>query len=92
MVENTDAAPVSSEMTATPDGPMVQLQIGDIENAVKVIDFAADQGAFKGWGTINEVMAIRNRLVVFLRSVTPAQEAASGEATTETATSEGGAS
>jgi len=45
------------------------LNVADIENAVKAIDYACDQGAYKGWNTIEEVRAIRNRLVLFLRQL-----------------------
>lgn len=44
------------------------LQVVDIENAVRAIDYAAEQGAFKGWAAINEVLNIRNKLVLFLRT------------------------
>lgn len=47
--------------------PPVGLQVIDIENAVKAIDHAAQEGAYKGWGTIQEVLEIRNRLVLFLQ-------------------------
>lgn len=48
--------------------PSWTLQVVDIENAVKAIDYAAEQGAFKGWAAINEVLNIRNKLVLFLRT------------------------
>lgn len=60
------------EQTYEPIG----LQVIDIENAVKAIDYASDQGAYKGWGTIQEVLNIRNRLVLFLQQAKAEIEAA----------------
>jgi hypothetical protein len=70
MAENTEDTGVTTVAAEEilPD-PSVTLNFGDIENAVKAIDFACEQGAYKGWTTINEVSAIRNRLVLFLRNV-----------------------
>lgn len=62
------------ETTETLEQSAPQLQIGDIEAAVKVIDYAAENGSFKGWAVIQEVLVLRNRLVAFLESVTPAPE------------------
>ncbi len=73
-VENTET--VQPEDAAT----QPQLQIGDIEAAVKVIDYASEQGAFKGWQVVQEVLVLRNRLVSFVRAVTPP---AAEEATAE---------
>lgn len=71
MAENTETGSAVQETEQNSPGPMGQLHIGDIEAAVKVIDYASDQGAFKGWPVINDVLAIRNRLVLFLQQVTP---------------------
>ena len=49
-----------SEQTEAPS-----LGIQDIQNAVRIIDYAADQGAFKGWQTIEQVQTVRNRLAAF---------------------------
>ena len=49
-----------SEQTEAPS-----LGIQDIQNAVRIIDYAADQGAFKGWQTIEQVQNVRNRLAAF---------------------------
>jgi hypothetical protein len=68
----------TNESTATEAAPSAeqpaQLQIGDIEAAVKVIDYASEQGAFRGWNVVQEVLVLRNRLVHFVRSVTPPSE------------------
>lgn len=68
------------------------LQVTDIENAVKAIDYASEQGAFKGWNTIQEVLNIRNKLVLFLHhakaeieAAQAAEAAANGEETGDTA-------
>lgn len=45
------------------------LNIGDIQNAIRVIDFACEQGAFKGWQVIEQVQAVRFRLLSFVESV-----------------------
>lgn len=84
-VEQVASAPALDEAASGPLNP-ITLSVGDIENAVKVIDFACEQGSFKGWSVINEVMGIRNRLVGFLRQVTvPVATAEEGAAAAETA-------
>lgn len=58
---------IVSEATADAGAEVsVNLTLTDIQNAVKVIDFAADQGAFKGWPTIEQVLIVRNRLTAFV--------------------------
>lgn len=83
-----DFTPEVNVETPSSEPPMQQfmLNVTDVENAVKVIDFAAEQGAFKGWGTINEVLNVRNRLVLFLRSVKPEN---TGETQEQTSTDAG---
>lgn len=86
MTDETTLPPetVAEDVNTGPMTPL-QLSVGDIENAVKVIDFACDQGAFKGWQAIGEVMGIRNRLVTFLRSVqVPVGETETGSDVPET--------
>jgi hypothetical protein len=46
--------------------PQVNLNISDISDAVKVIDHAADQGAFRGWSNIRQVIGLRDRLEAFI--------------------------
>jgi hypothetical protein len=61
-----------------PDGnaaPDPVLSVADIQNAIRVIDYAAEQGAFKGWGTIEQVLAVRNRMNEFLKAVAPPDSA-----------------
>lgn len=50
--------------TNTVETPSLGLQ--DIENALKIIDFACEQGAFKGWTTINQVRSVRNKISAFV--------------------------
>lgn len=47
------------------------LNIADIQNAIRIIDYAADQGAFKGWNTIEQVLIVRNRMNEFLKATQP---------------------
>ena len=60
----------TADTTAPVDAPV--LSISDIQNAIRVIDYAAEQGAFKGWNTIEQVLAVRNRMNDFLKAVAPA--------------------
>jgi len=73
------------------------LGIQDIKNALSVIDHAAEQGAFKGWNTIEQVMAVRARLSNFVnfaqQQSTPAADTDDAtEATLESASEAGEAS
>ena len=76
----------TTETVATENVEMT-LSLTDIQNAVKVIDFAAEQGAFKGWKTIEQVLVVRQRLNTFLEAAAPKQEEApeAVEAPVETA-------
>lgn len=66
------------------------LAIADIENAVKVIDHACNEGAFKGWNLIGEVHVIRSRLAAFVEATKTAKENAdkNAEENTEEPTKE----
>jgi len=77
-VETTteDAAVPTEETEAT--GPT--LSIVDVRNAVNVIDFACNQGAFKGWEVITQVMGVRNNLNAFVQAVTPEKPEDEGSA------------
>jgi hypothetical protein len=55
------------------DAPTIGLV--DIQNAVKVIDHAADQGAFKGWAVIEQVAQVRQKLNAFVEHAAALQEA-----------------
>lgn len=69
-----------AEIPEQQPGVNVSIDIGDLQNALNVIDFACEQGAFKGWGVIREVMVIREKLATFLAATAPAR-AASAEPT-----------
>lgn len=69
---------MSEENTVALEGePKIELSISDIQNAVAVIDYACEQGAFKGWATIEQVLTVRARLKAFV-------DAAAASAETET--------
>lgn len=38
----------------------------DLRAAVILIDYACEQGAFKGWENINKAFAVRNRIASFV--------------------------
>lgn len=77
MSESISTTPVST----TPPANSPALSLADIQNAVRVIDFACDQGAFKGWQTIEQVLQVRNNLNNFLKAVAPAQTTTATNAT-----------
>jgi hypothetical protein len=77
-----------SDTIATTDTNDLSLSLTDIQNALQVIDFAADQGAFKGWATIQQVLSVRNRLNAFLDAAAAASAPAEGEAAVEAETVE----
>jgi hypothetical protein len=74
-----------SEQTATPaveetQAQEVSLSLSDIDNAVKVIDFAHAQGAFRDWDTVEKVLLVRKRLAAFVEVATAQQAGAQAEA------------
>jgi hypothetical protein len=81
-MSETNAA--AEAVTETPEA-QPQLQLGDIEAAVKVIDHAANEGAFKGWQVMQEVLMLRNRLVTFVQAAMPAKEEGADETSTAVA-------
>jgi hypothetical protein len=62
--ENTTAG-------AAPEAAQPNININDLQAAVQIIDYAADQGAFKGWGVIEQVKVIRDRLNAFVVATVP---------------------
>jgi ferritin-like protein len=54
----------------------------DISDAVKIIDYAAEQGAFRGWENIRQILVVRDRLHTFSESVLKAEEKAKSETAT----------
>lgn len=64
MSETTEAEAPAPENGAS-------LSVSDIMNTVKIIDFACEQGAFKGWTTLENVARVRARLLAFIQNVAP---------------------
>jgi hypothetical protein len=56
----------SEVVVAEPAAEAPSLGIQDIQNALKIIDFACDQGAFKGWNTIEQVRSVRLKIAAFV--------------------------
>lgn len=67
-VENTTAV---SEEVAAPAGPSISLP--DIAFALRIIDTAAERGAFRG-NELTPVGQVRDRIAAFLEAVTPKEE------------------
>lgn len=59
---------VSTPNAAT-QGPVIG--IADLQNAVKIIDYACSNGAFRGWEVIEQVIAVREKIAAFLASAVP---------------------
>ena len=60
-----------------------QISINDLQNVVKVIDAAAERGAFKG-NELTAVGAVRDKVAAFLAAIPPTEEETVAEpATTE---------
>ena len=54
--------------------PDLNLNIDDISDAVKIIDYASEQGAFKGWDTIRQILIVRDKLNNFVIAANSAKE------------------
>lgn len=63
-VEATVETPVESAPAPAFEAPSLGIQ--DIQNVLKIIDFAADQGVFKGWQTIQQVFSVREKVAAFV--------------------------
>ena len=77
-MSDTTVAAQDAAATSTPQP--ANLSVTDIQNAIRVIDFASDQGAFRGWQTIEQVLLVRNRLNDFVKAVLPPEDAAPADA------------
>lgn len=53
----------------------VGFSIQDIANLVQIIDYAANQGAFKGWDTIRQVIEVRDKAANFIEYSQAQQQA-----------------
>jgi hypothetical protein len=45
------------------------LNLRDFQISLKIIDFAADEGALKGWSTIQQILPQRTRIVDFINYI-----------------------
>lgn len=61
--------------TTEPHIEAPSLGLVDIQNGLKIIDFACDQGAFKGWATIEQVQSVRNKYAAFIAHAAAISEA-----------------
>jgi hypothetical protein len=64
--------------------PAANFSLGDLENAVKVIDVAASRGAFRG-DELSSVGSVRDKLVAFLTAARPPAEEGAAPAGAEEA-------
>jgi hypothetical protein len=69
MSDNVQAERIAPEtQSGSPDLP--QIGIVDLQNALRIIDAAAERGAFRG-GELTAVGATRDRFAAFLAAVQP---------------------
>lgn len=47
------------------------INLADLQNVVRVIDHACEQGAFKGWAVINQVFTLRSKIDTFVTASLP---------------------
>lgn len=52
----------------------VSLNITDIADLIKIVDYCAEQGAIKGWSNIRQCLAIRDRVDQFVTQAANAVE------------------
>lgn len=64
----------------TTENPTIQLV--DLANALRVVDVAAERGAFRG-NELSQVGAIRDKIATFLNAVSPPANEGTGEETQE---------
>jgi hypothetical protein len=55
-----------------------QITLVDLQNTLRIIDVAAERGAFKG-GELTSVGSVRDKLAAFLEANLPKEEAAEEE-------------
>lgn len=68
--ENQNTVPENTPAVEVPG-----IGLADLQMAVKIIDHAADQGAFKGWASIQQVFAVRTKINNFVVASLPAEVA-----------------
>ncbi len=74
-----------SEEVTTNEEQNPSLGIEELIGAIQAIDIACEEGAYKGWEKIQQVFAVRHRLMIFVNFLQERMEEASksavGEAT-----------
>ena len=50
------------------------ININDLQNVIKIIDYACEQGAFKGWQIIEQVAGVRARIAAFVAHSAPDEQ------------------
>lgn len=55
-----------------------QITLVDLQNALRIIDIAAERGAFKG-SELSSVGSVRDKISVFLDAVLPKEETTESE-------------
>jgi hypothetical protein len=66
---------IENQTPATDAVEPATISVIDLQNVVKIIDYAAEQGAFKGWEVIRQVAAVREKINVFVEAAAAAQAA-----------------
>ncbi len=61
-----------------------KLNIQDIVNIVQIVDYAANQGAFKGFDTMRNVIEVRDRIDAWVQSLPQNNETDEPETEKET--------
>jgi len=59
---------------APPNAPAVNLNITDIADIVKIVDYGFEQGAYKGLANIRQIISIRDRVDQFITQASSAIE------------------
>lgn len=56
------------------DQSEINLTVNNIADAVKVMDFFAEQSSFKGWANIRQILALRDQLDAFVTAANAASD------------------
>lgn len=78
MTEQVTSTEAQADETtqATETVATATLSHADLQNAVAIIDHAAKEGAFKGWGDMYAARIVRDKLFAFVETNRPAVDAA----------------
>lgn len=70
---------MTTEQTSTPvetkETESITINLADLQNVVRVLDHACEQGAFKGWQVIEQVFTLRAKIANFVAASLPPEEA-----------------